>query len=79
MRARMLAQDSAARVHDFALTLGGIYALLPEIRIDERCVIAVRDKANLLAIVLGGDRQPQFARKLADFRFNQPSQRKGCA
>src|SRR4051794_17819305 len=75
----MLTQNSPVCIYDFTATLSGVFALLPKIRIDKRRVIAVRHKANLLAIVFRGYGKPQLSCELAHFRFHKPSQRKSSA
>src|SRR5947209_8396100 len=46
-------------------------ALLAQIGLQERCIVAVGNEADLLAVVLLGDRQSQAARNLANFRLIQ--------
>ena len=76
MNAGVLAEHAAFLVRDVASGSGPVDSLLLEVRIDELRVIAVRNEADLLAIVLRRNRQPVLASQFAHLRLQQMPERK---
>ena len=72
MRSRVLAENTAGGIDNLALRVRWINSLLLEISVDERGIVAVGHEADLLAIVLFGDRQAEFLRQLAHFGLIMP-------
>src|ERR1700704_116318 len=76
MHARMFAQYTARSVDNFTARLLRRNSLLPEIRVDETRVVAVRHKADFLTVRFFSNWQTQVARQIAYLRLREFAQRK---
>ena len=76
MDAGVLAERPAIGSDDLAASGGRRCPLLSQIRLHEGGVVAIRDEADLLAVLLLGDRQSQTARDLPDLALVHLADRK---
>src|SRR3954468_24456267 len=78
VRSTVLAEQLPDCIDDFASCGGRVNPLLLKICFDKCAIVAVRNKTNLLAVVLLGHRQTELSRKLPNLRFHHPPERKQC-
>src|SRR5579864_436378 len=71
MHARVLAQYASFGVQYLAPRASWGDASLAKVGIYKRCVVAIGNEADLLAVGLFGNRQPQLARQFPDLRLSE--------